>query len=53
MWVLLAVSHTWILLNSVKQFRYVSAHIPLIKQKIKAALFLLLNTERSHSILRI
>jgi hypothetical protein len=54
MWVLLcSFTDMWVPLMVLNEPHYESAHITSIKQKIRAASFLLPNVERSHSILKI
>jgi hypothetical protein len=54
MWIpLISIIDMWILVTMLNGLYYRSAHIPLTKQKIGAAQFLLLNMERSRSILKI
>jgi hypothetical protein len=48
-----SVTDMWVPLTVLNDPHYRSAHIPLTKQKIGAAPFLLPNVERSNSILRI
>jgi hypothetical protein len=48
-----SVTDMWVLLKMLNGPHYESAHITSTKQKTRVTSFLLPNTEKSHSILRI